>query len=189
MIATNRAAWYEHPLFGSRIVKMDPLSFIKSLEVIFTHRFVLVKQNRNFKRKYDNKQFKYKIISSLGCKYLWPNVVLFYCIPSSSYSKDDLSFWQFWKIIVTRVVERCIGRAGEGLLHTRISRSKWKHSRLVEKLQAIVSTNITFSKMYPRFSNQRRLFLSCLSATAVTSSVCLTYWLFHIWLMVYLKAT
>ena len=45
---------------------MDLLSFIKPLKVILTKRFVLIKQNRNFKRKYD-KQFKCKIISRLGC--------------------------------------------------------------------------------------------------------------------------
>ena len=46
----------------------------------------------------------------------------FYCISSSSYSKDDLSFWQFWKIInVTQILERYIRRVGEGLLRTRIS--------------------------------------------------------------------
>ena len=48
------------------IVEMD-LLFIKSLKVILTKRFVLIKLNQNFKRKYDDKQFKYKIISSLGC--------------------------------------------------------------------------------------------------------------------------
>ena len=37
----------------------------------------------------------------------------FYCISSSSYSKDDLSFWQFWKIInVARILERYIERVG-----------------------------------------------------------------------------
>ena len=46
---------------------MDLLSFIKPLKVILTKRFVLIKQNRNFKRKYDDEQFKYKTISSLGC--------------------------------------------------------------------------------------------------------------------------
>ena len=40
--------------------------FVKPLKVILTKRFVLIKQNRNFKRKYDDEQFKYKIISSLG---------------------------------------------------------------------------------------------------------------------------
>ena len=45
-----------------------------------------------------------------------------YCITSSSYSKEDLSFWQLWKIInVTWILERCIGTVGEGLLRTRIS--------------------------------------------------------------------
>ena len=55
-----------HPLISSRIVRMD-LLFIKPLKVILTKPFVLIKQNRNFKCKYDNKQFKRKIISSLGC--------------------------------------------------------------------------------------------------------------------------
>ena len=39
-------------------------SFIKPLKVILTKRFPLIKQNRNFKRKYDDNQFEYKIISS-----------------------------------------------------------------------------------------------------------------------------
>ena len=42
-------------------------SFVKPLKVILTKRFVLIKQDRNFKRKYDDEQYKYKIISSLGC--------------------------------------------------------------------------------------------------------------------------
>ena len=46
---------------------MDLLSFIKPLKVMLTKHFVLIKQNRNFKRKYDDKQFKYKIISILDC--------------------------------------------------------------------------------------------------------------------------
>ena len=46
---------------------MDLISFIKLLKVILTERFVLIKQNRNFKRKYNDKQFKCKIISRLGC--------------------------------------------------------------------------------------------------------------------------
>ena len=45
---------------------MNPLSFIKSLKDIFTKRFILIKQNLNFKREYNDKEFKYKIISSLG---------------------------------------------------------------------------------------------------------------------------
>ena len=46
---------------------MDILPFVKPLNVILTELFVLIKQIWNFKRKYDNKQFKYKIISSLDC--------------------------------------------------------------------------------------------------------------------------
>ena len=45
---------------------MDFLSFIKPLKFILTERFVLIKQNQNFKRKYDDKQFKYKIIFKFG---------------------------------------------------------------------------------------------------------------------------
>ena len=66
-IETNTGSLYDHPLFSSRIVRMDLLSFIKQLKVILTKRFVLIKQNRNFKLKYDYKQFKSEIISSLGC--------------------------------------------------------------------------------------------------------------------------
>ena len=46
---------------------MDILPFVKPLNVILTELFVLIKHNWNFKRKYDCKQFKYKIISSLDC--------------------------------------------------------------------------------------------------------------------------
>ena len=46
---------------------MDLLAFVKSLKAILTECFVLIKQNWNFKRKYDDKQIKYKIISSLDC--------------------------------------------------------------------------------------------------------------------------
>ena len=46
---------------------MDLLSFIKLLKVILTECFVLTKQNWNFKRKCDDEQFKYKIISNLDC--------------------------------------------------------------------------------------------------------------------------
>ena len=74
---------------------------MKPLKVILAKRIVLIKQSLNFKRKYNDEKFKYKVISSLGCKYLWPNVVFFlYWFPSSSYSKDDLSFWQFWKLSI-----------------------------------------------------------------------------------------
>ena len=45
---------------------MDLLSSVKPFQVILTKRFVLMKQNRNFKRKYDDKQFNYKQMSSLG---------------------------------------------------------------------------------------------------------------------------
>ena len=41
-------------------------SFVEQLKVILTERFLLIKQNRNFKRKYDHEQFKYKIISPFG---------------------------------------------------------------------------------------------------------------------------
>ena len=41
--------------------------FVKPLKVILTKRFVLIKQSQNFKRKYDDEQFKYKTSSSLGC--------------------------------------------------------------------------------------------------------------------------
>ena len=66
-ILTNTGSSYEHPLFSSRIGRMDFLLFIKPLKVIITKRFVLIKQNRNFKLKYDDKQFKYKITPSFGC--------------------------------------------------------------------------------------------------------------------------
>ena len=52
---------------GGPFWTMDLLSFIKPLEAILSKSFVLIKKNRNFKRKYDDKQFKYKIISSFGC--------------------------------------------------------------------------------------------------------------------------
>ena len=46
---------------------MDILPFVKPLNVILTELFVLIKQNWNFKHKYDYKQSKFKIISSLDC--------------------------------------------------------------------------------------------------------------------------
>ena len=73
---------------------MDLSSFIKPLKVILTKRFVLIKQNRNFKRNYDDKQFKYKIIFNSWVVNICGQILCFvYCITSSSYSKDDLSFW------------------------------------------------------------------------------------------------
>ena len=56
-------------MFNNLIVRMDILPFVKPLNVILTEPFVLIKQNWNFKRKYDYKQFKYKIISNLDCLY------------------------------------------------------------------------------------------------------------------------
>ena len=103
---------------------MDVLPFVKLLNVILTELFVLIKQNLNFKRKYDYKQFKYKIISSLDCCLFAAKfcVDFFYCMSPSSYSQEDLSFWEFWKIIsVTWILERYIERVGEGLLRARIS--------------------------------------------------------------------
>ena len=45
-----------------------------------------------------------------------------YCILSSSYSKDNLSFWQFWKIMnLSRILKRDIGRVDEGWLRARVS--------------------------------------------------------------------
>ena len=41
--------------------------FTKLLKVILSKRLVIIKQNQTFKCKYDDKQFKYKTISSLGC--------------------------------------------------------------------------------------------------------------------------
>ena len=41
---------------------------------------------------------------------------------SSNYSQDDLSLWEFWKIIIaTLILMRYIGRVGEGLLRAHIS--------------------------------------------------------------------
>ena len=99
--ATNSGYWSYHSLFNNLIVRMDILPFVKPLNVIITELFVLIKQNWNFKRKYDYKQFKYKIISSLDCSLFATNSVwiFFYCIHSSSCSKDDLFLWQFWIII------------------------------------------------------------------------------------------
>ena len=54
---------------------MGLLPFIKLLKVSPTQRFVLIKENLNFKHKYDDKQFKCKIIFSLGYEYLLPNDV------------------------------------------------------------------------------------------------------------------
>ena len=46
---------------------MDLLAFVKVLKVILTERFVLMRHNWNFKRKYHDEKFKYKITFSLGC--------------------------------------------------------------------------------------------------------------------------
>ena len=47
-----------------------------------------------------------------------------YYITSSSYSEDDLSYWQLLKIInVTWILEEYIGMVGEGLLRARNSSS------------------------------------------------------------------
>ena len=61
----------EHLLFSSRIVRTDLFSFIKSFKVILTKRFVLIKLNRNFNHKYDDKQFKYKLYKLL----IWGRIV------------------------------------------------------------------------------------------------------------------
>ena len=104
---------------------MDISPVVKLLNVIQTELFVLIKQNWNFKRKYDYKQSKYKIISSLDCCLFAAKFCVdffFFCISSSSYSQDDLSFLEFWKIIIISwILERYIGRVGEGLLCPRIS--------------------------------------------------------------------
>ena len=49
---------------------MDLLAFLKPLKVILTERSVLIKQNWNFNRKRDEKLFKYKIISNIGCQFV-----------------------------------------------------------------------------------------------------------------------
>ena len=88
---------------------MDILPFVKPLNFILTELFVLIKQNWDFKRKYDYNQFKYKIISNLDCCLFAAKfcVDFFYCMSSSSYSQKDWSFWEFWKIIiVTWILER-----------------------------------------------------------------------------------
>ena len=38
---------------------MDLLVFVQLLKVFLSERFVLIKQNSNFKRKREDKQFKY----------------------------------------------------------------------------------------------------------------------------------
>ena len=71
-----------------------------------------------------------KIVSLQKCAKI--SFIFFTCIPSSSYSKEDWSFWRFWKIInVSRILERYIGRVDEGLLRTGVSsiRLKKKYSR------------------------------------------------------------
>ena len=40
---------------------MDLLAVVKLLKVILTERFVLIKQNRNFNRKHDEKLFEYNL--------------------------------------------------------------------------------------------------------------------------------
>ena len=65
-VATNVGSWYEYSFFSSSIVGIIPL-FVKALKIILSKRFVIIKQSQTFKRKYDDEQFKWKTISSLGC--------------------------------------------------------------------------------------------------------------------------
>ena len=59
---------------------MDLLAFVKPLRVILNESFVLIKQNWNFERKYNDKQFKYKIISSLDCCFFVAKLFLFFLL-------------------------------------------------------------------------------------------------------------
>ena len=74
-MATNSGDWYEHPLFSSRIVRTDLISFIKPFKIILTKRFVLIKFNRNFNHKYDDQQFKYKLARLV----IWGRIVQVFC--------------------------------------------------------------------------------------------------------------
>ena len=93
--------------------------FVKPLKVILTKRFVLIRvESLNVKMtsNLNIKQFPVWVVNI-------PVQILFflYCIHSSSYSKEDLSFDNFEKLSMIWTLERCIGRVGEGLLHARIS--------------------------------------------------------------------
>ena len=57
-MATNTGSWNEHPLFSSRIVRMD-FSICETVEGCSHQTFCF--------SKYDVEQFKHKTISSLGC--------------------------------------------------------------------------------------------------------------------------
>ena len=57
-------------------------SFVKPSKVILTKRFVLIKQNRNFKRKYDDEQFKFKTIFA-DCVVNICGQILYFCYIAS----------------------------------------------------------------------------------------------------------
>ena len=95
------------------------LSFINTLKIILTKRFVLIKQNRNFKPRYDDKQFKCKknfqfgllIFVSKYCVFFYSVIVRMICL-----------FDNFEKLsIFTWILKRCIGRVPKGLMRTCIS--------------------------------------------------------------------
>ena len=95
---------------------MDPI-ICKNVKGYSYETFCYDKTSGNFKRKHDDQQFPVCFVN-IRVQMLF----FLYCIPSSSDSKGDLSFWQFWKIInVSWILERYIGMVGEGLLRGRIS--------------------------------------------------------------------
>ena len=60
----NYKSWYKGSFSDLELFYFRAFDCLaKPLKVILTKRFVLIKQNRNFKRKNEDKQFKYKIIS------------------------------------------------------------------------------------------------------------------------------
>ena len=98
---------------------MDLLTFVKLLKVILTERSVLMKQNWNFNSKHDEKLFKY----NLSCRQFAAKLFVgcFLLLHSLFYLKA---------VNLTRILEKYIGRVGEGLLRKRSS-SSWLMATIV----------------------------------------------------------
>ena len=96
---------------------MDPI-ICKTVKGYSDETFCYNKASRNFKRKFDDKQFRYKTISSLGCEYSCQNVVFFlYCIPSSSYSEGGFVFLPILKNYQSYSDSRAIyWKGGQGFI-------------------------------------------------------------------------
>ena len=133
---------------------MDLLSFIKPLKIIITKRFVLIKKNRNFKRKYDDKQFKYKNNFQFGLLIFVAKCCIFFiAFPLRVIVRTICLFDNFEKIMnLTRILERYVGRVVEGLLRTRISNNVrtcfWLGLELELDLVALISNSLCYDSNF-----------------------------------------